>query len=132
MTVGFTGTRNISKVSKERLSQLEDQVMAIWIGNNFKVVAVHGGAIGADTLFHEICTNNDIPLHCRPAYVETNLCGCDFEYFPEPPLSRNKKIVDDCDILIALPIDPEVEELRSGTWSTIRLARKVGKQIIII
>lgn len=132
MVIGFTGTRDISKVSVERQTQLASQIEDIWADNSFKIVAIHGGAIGADTLFHELCMDINIPIHCRPAYVETDLYGCDVEYIPEPPLVRNKKIVDDCDILIALPIDPDVEEARSGTWATIRYARKSNKQIIII
>jgi hypothetical protein len=49
---------------------------------------------------------------------------------PEPPLDRNKKIVFDSDEMIAAPSGPEV--LRSGTWSTVRYARKTRKKITVI
>jgi hypothetical protein len=49
---------------------------------------------------------------------------------PLPYLERNKKMVDNSELLLALPIG--VETLRSGTWSTVRYARKLGKPIVII
>ena len=46
-------------------------------------------------------------------------------------LERNRDIVDACDILIACPRTLK-EELRSGTWATVRYARKVGKPVAIL
>lgn len=46
------------------------------------------------------------------------------------PLDRNKTIVNACDVLIACPKGPE--EQRSGTWATVRYARKQGKRIMVI
>lgn len=42
----------------------------------------------------------------------------------KPYLDRNKDIVDAVDYLIAAPDGPERQ--RSGTWSTVRYAKKVG------
>ena len=47
------------------------------------------------------------------------------------PLARNRIIAARCDALLACPAEPD-EQLRSGTWSTIRYARKAGKPITII
>lgn len=46
-----------------------------------------------------------------------------------PPLERNRVIVDSCEVLLAAPKGPE--ELRSGTWSTIRYARRIGRPVVI-
>jgi len=46
-----------------------------------------------------------------------------------PHLDRNRPIVDSCDVLLACPHGPE--EPRSGTWATIRYARKVGRKIFV-
>lgn len=46
-------------------------------------------------------------------------------------LDRNRDIVDACDWLIACP-RTQAEERRSGTWATIRYARKKGRRITII
>jgi hypothetical protein len=47
----------------------------------------------------------------------------------KPYLMRNHDIVDATDILIAAPKTNE-EELRSGTWATIRYAMKQGKEVL--
>ena len=53
-------------------------------------------------------------------------------WFPaEPPLSRNMRIVDSCDYVIACPKEFE-HTLRSGTWATIRYAWKHKKDKITI
>ena len=49
----------------------------------------------------------------------------------KPPLDRNHDIVERCDLLIATPHTVE-EQLRSGTWATIRYARKVHRPHYII
>jgi hypothetical protein len=48
---------------------------------------------------------------------------------PKPYLMRNKDIVDQTSILVAAPKGPE--EKRSGTWATVRYARKLGRPIYI-
>ena len=40
-------------------------------------------------------------------------------------LHRNIDIIKNSSLLIACPVDKNKEELRSGTWSTIRQARKL-------
>lgn len=47
------------------------------------------------------------------------------------PLDRNKNIVDWSEEMIACPNGDE-EMLRSGTWATVRYARKVGKPLYVI
>lgn len=49
---------------------------------------------------------------------------------PEPYLIRNRKIAAS-DVLIAVPKEYS-ETRRSGTWSTVRYARKAGTPILII
>lgn len=50
---------------------------------------------------------------------------------PKPYLERNTDIVAASDALVALPKTQD-EELRSGTWSTIRRARKKRIPIIFV
>ena len=49
----------------------------------------------------------------------------------KPYLQKNLDIVKNSSILIGCPIDKNKEQLRSGTWSTIRKAKK-HKLIIYI
>jgi len=132
MIVGFTGTRQIDKISEARLSMLATLLELHSLDYDGAIV-IHGCAYGTDTFCHERCLQYNIPIIGRPSISgNSNLTGFEKLYPPEAPLKRNKKIVDDCDILIALPINKNVEELRSGTWSTIRYAKSKGKKIIII
>ncbi len=138
MVIGFTGTR-ADKVNRERIAVLQDTVTSYL---KEATLAVHGGATGMDYIFHMICWHHIIPTRIRYGtdtvkYTKYVLMGGGSrkaveEINPKPYLQRNRDIVNDCDILIAVPIDKDVEEVRSGTWMTIRLARKAGKQIIII
>jgi predicted Rossmann fold nucleotide-binding protein DprA/Smf involved in DNA uptake len=50
---------------------------------------------------------------------------------PKAPLDRNRDIVDAAAVLIAAPKEM-TETLRSGTWATVRYARKQGKQVWIV
>jgi hypothetical protein len=51
---------------------------------------------------------------------------------PRPYLKRNEDMIKKCDMLIACPIDKNKEILRSGTWATIRKARKLNRIIHIL
>lgn len=133
ITIGFTGTRDISKVSLGRLAKLENILYDLYFDNNI-TCCVHGGAQGMDEFFHDrvISWLDSKIVVVFAKGMERDLFG-EYETLPsKPPLERNKDIVDMCDILIAVPIDPEVEEKRSGTWATIRYCRKKGKKIVII
>jgi hypothetical protein len=50
---------------------------------------------------------------------------------PKPYLVRNHDMVDQSEFLIGTPGE-EQEVLRSGTWATIRYARKLKRPILII
>jgi len=50
---------------------------------------------------------------------------------PKEPLARNRDIVNMSDILIAAPGE-KAEVLRSGTWATIRYARKMSRKLLVI
>lgn len=50
---------------------------------------------------------------------------------PLPYLVRNHNIVDASEEMLATPSEFE-EQLRSGAWTTIRYARKVGRRVAVI
>jgi hypothetical protein len=56
-------------------------------------------------------------------------CQGDVVLTPRPYLVRNRHIVDASSVLIATPKGDE--ELRSGTWSTVRYARKIRRDFTI-
>ena len=49
---------------------------------------------------------------------------------PAEYLERNEQIVLSVNLLLAFP-KSQREELRSGTWATVRRARKAGKRVVL-
>jgi len=133
MKIGFTGTRvGMSPLQKMYLER-------ILIKTKPEKV-IHGGCIGADTEFHGICYYqkcrriSSLTIAIYPSNLRNqqgNYPNADFYHKEQDPLVRNHIIVDQSDILIAAP-KYDAEELRSGTWSTIRYARKIGIPVVIL
>ncbi len=125
---GFTGTRRgMTDQQKAALEQL------------FKGCDIyhthfhHGGCRGADVEAHLVAAFRAY-RHVHPGDDLGQWANRgDYEELrsPKPFLVRNRIIVDVCDVLIAAP-ETLKEKLRSGTWSTIRYARKIGKPVIIL
>ena len=129
--VGFTGTGRapLPPKQKETLDRVLRALREWW---------------GANTLHHGDCVHADqeaATVAARLGYwvighvpEETKHRGffhSDEDREPKPYLTRNQDIVNECDILVATPKE-EKEVLRSGTWSTIRMARRAGRPYIII
>ena len=130
MIYGFTGTRNgLTHSQKEKLFNILNNDK-----NNIEEVH-HGDCIGADKYFHNLCNSlsSSIKIIIHPSKRNIFRAFCNSENILQPKdyLSINKDIVYSCDILIACP-ESYIEVLRSGTWSTIRYARKIGKKVMII
>ena len=134
MIIGFTGTQE-GLSYPQRCTLLE--MMMMYINAPSLTTVVHGDCIGADEAFGYMAKGLGCKVVIRPgcgrfgespkrAYTEA-----DQAYPPEGYLKRNKKIVDDCSLLLACPKGME-EELRSGTWSTIRYAIDQQKLTVII
>jgi hypothetical protein len=129
MKVGFTGSHSGMSLAQQK--SLAD----LFRGIEFSEFH-HGDCIGADVIAHRICLeNSNRPIVIHPPVKDTKRAFCtgaNVTILPtEPYLIRNQKIVLACDLLIATP-RTGIESLRSGTWSTVRFARKRGKQYIII
>lgn len=125
LTYGFSRTRNgLNENQKNQIIKLLEE-------NNIKEVR-HGDCIGADTYFHNLCQNKNINIIIHPPHVSIMRSFCQSPYIlkPKPYLDRNKDIVDNCDILIACP-ENDIEVMRSGTWSTIRYAKKMNKPVLL-
>jgi hypothetical protein len=126
MKVGFTGTQ-LGMDAHQRLS------VAQTLRNIKPTHGIHGDCIGADSDFHNICRDLGMSIEIYPPIKGTKRAWCkgDIIHEADDYLVRNKKIVDASDIMIATPKSSK-EELRSGTWATIRYARKMGKKIYIV
>lgn len=140
MILGFTGTRR--GLTPAQRAALPSVVAAL------PERVLHGGAVGADEAFHDwiapIYLRLDprrLPVEVHPAYglpdryrFWCRRLGPYHEavvHLADEPLARNRLIVARCDRLLACPAEPD-EVLRSGTWATVRYARKARKSLTIV
>ncbi len=128
MIIGFTGTRqgmtpNQRKAVRQLLAQLRDKVKE----------AHHGDCLGADEDFHITAISFKFYMVGHPPQDPRWRSFSEFDEIREPKnyLARNMAMVDEIDRLIACPSSYE-EEVRSGTWATVRYARKKGTLVTII
>lgn len=127
MIIGFTGTRKgMTEMQKTTFSKLLHELKA----SRF----IHGDCVGADEQAHLAAIETGVPVRIRPCTLSSQRAfvkGYDEETDPRPPLERNKDIVHEAQIMVACPSGFN-EEMRSGTWSTIRYSRRVKKPLIIV
>lgn len=94
----------------------------------------HGDCIGGDADIHDIAANIEgyrIVIH-PPSISSKRAFKQGHEVkTPLPYLDRNHAIVDAAQRLIAAPGET-IEQLRSGTWATIRYAQRVRKPVTIV
>jgi len=126
MKVGFTGTQDGMTNLQKQLTF--DEVMMLDPDE-----AHHGCCVGADFEFDGLLDFTSVETVIGHPPIKTfkmARCNCDIFRDAKDYLDRNKDIVTETNWLIAAPKGPE--ELRSGTWSTVRYARRLGKPITII
>jgi len=128
MILGFTGSQN--GMSVHQTSNLK-----AFFKNNNVTKFHHGGCVGADTEAHYIALTfldvKDIIVHpCNIGHKQNAFHGTTIICKVKKPLTRNHDIVDASTELVATPQGEEI--LRSGTWATIRYARKMSKLVTII
>lgn len=128
--IGFTGTQRGTTVEqREAVATLLDAME----GPHFH----HGDCVGADAEIDEIARRAGYRIHIHPPENPRKRSFCevrpdrDTTYDPAPYLTRNRRIAFISSLLIAAPSEPN-EQSRSGTWSTVRYARKIGRPVIVI
>ena len=128
MKIAFTGTQQ--GMSANQL----DELRALLRGHKPKI-AIHGDCIGGDAQFHDVVREEcpDALVWIFPSNIDAKSAHKigDLIELQSPPLRRNHSMVDECDLLVAGPKTLE-EVLRSGTWATIRYARKTHKKVTML
>jgi len=128
VTIGFTGTR-------KGLSVKQKEVLLNFLSRISFSEVHHGDCIGADEQFHYLIRRFfpyvRIVIHPPRNPKYRAFCKGDIILPEKDYLVRNKDIVNSSDIIIACPKENH-EIQRSGTWMTIRYARKKRKKIIIV
>lgn len=128
MKIGFTGTQLGMTPAQERT--FKDLIIRL-----SPLEFHHGDCIGADLHAHYVIRycfpNVKIIVHPPDDSSKRAFAQGHSKYIPKPYLERNKAIVNTTNILIAVP-KTEEEILRSGTWSTVRYAKKLNRKVYII
>lgn len=131
LRIGFTGTEvGMTEAQRESFQRLIQLPKPISEFHQFH----HGDCIGSDEQAHNMVKSlGGITIHIHPPLDPKKRAFCTGDVIHElrPYLERNKDIVDSSNILIATPRSSK-EEVRSGTWATIRYARRRSKLILII
>lgn len=130
---GFTGTqnppggsRNVVRLHLMTLDPSKDQlIIGVCIGID-QIVGEEGHKLGFQV--HAVVPSNRSKIdHLFPNYCTS------IEFMPDSTdyMDRNQRIVDLSFDLTAFPLRG-IEELRSGTWSTVRRARWKKIPVVII
>lgn len=131
--VGFTGTQQ--GCAERQLAALVGLLRQL---QKRGVVRLrHGACIGADEQAHAVARRIGLGVFKHPPSDTSKMAECPMlpgEETAEPDeyLKRNRAIVDGAPILVATPKEEEGEALRSGTWATVRYARKKGRVVYIV
>jgi len=127
MKLGFTGTQQGMTVDQlVKFNMLVERIDP----SEFH----HGDCVGADMeAVHAIQDRKGVEVH---SHIPDNnkkraFTKADVIKKPKPYIARNHDIVDASDIIIATPKENK-EQRRSGTWATIRYAKKQCKRMYII
>lgn len=127
--IGFTGTgQGMTQAQTTRLTLVMRS-----FGDPSELVGHHGDDLGADAGFDRKARWLGWGVIVHPPLNERRraFCRSDEHRDAEEYLVRNGVIVEQTVGLLATPAGFE-EELRSGTWATIRCARRLGRPRVII
>jgi hypothetical protein len=133
MIIGFTGTQEGMTPQQK---QWFDTHLGFFKCKEFK----HGDCFGADSEAHDIALKHVSKIVIHPPNYDSKRAFCnkrtkegiEIQIMPEKwYIDRNHDIVDGSEMMIATPKEYS-EQLRSGTWATIRYAKKSKKPLMII
>ncbi len=137
LRVGFTGTKN----GMDDLQKINLAVLFTTLKNNHSEIEFHhGDCIGADAQAAQIARQFGFRLVAHPGFPPNHPEVTQYRAFttlndevrePKPFISRDHDIVDETDEMVAAPVS-EKEERASGTWTTVRYARKKEKKVTVI
>lgn len=130
--VGITGT--------ESGWSIYQSTSLYWLLSRLKPSGLrHGDCVGVDFQAACLADSLGIPTFSHPGFSPNYPDDTRFRAFhksttiydPKPFLERDEDIAHNVAVLIACPLESK-EVLRSGTWATIRYARKAGTPRIIL
>ena len=94
----------------------------------------HGDCVGVDAEAHQIAKAFGVEVHVHPPVDGKQRAGCegDVVHAAQAYLKRNRAMVDAADAVVAFPKSDREERRGSGTWATIRYARKRNVPLTVV
>jgi hypothetical protein len=134
--VGFAGTARPGRVTRAQIQELHRFMLQLKIdpAQPFQVEWHHGGAPEADRISHflALALGFRIVVHPGPKSDPRDFPMADAVYGPAyDNLQRDDDIARVTSELVAVPRTNR-EFRRSGTWTTVRRARRYGRPITLI
>ena len=134
--VGFTGTSR--GMSRAQLGALEAALRRL-SGEGYDELH-HGLCIGADEQCAAMAKLLGFRVVAHPGYnkrkpgdtlFRSDWAGSDETRDPKPFVARDRDIVDETERMVAAPLTG-AEQARSGTWTTVRYARGLGRKVEVL
>jgi len=139
--IGFSGSRKV--LEQDAIEKIEEILFVLRLNFKNEATIVTGGCIGVDALVARLAAGllfkvfTIIPANTRAVDKYWAVYAKESFIFKEGSYkNRNEKIVEVSDILVALVSVPEFDKngefTHSGTWQTVRLARKKKIPVLVI
>lgn len=124
MKIGVTGTR--SGMTEEQLGAIE-----LFLRSHTGELH-HGDCVGVDVEVAELAKELGYRTVCHPPIKDELRANHASDEVREPLsyFARNRKIVDECDLLLVVPYQ-KTHQTHGGTWYTHDYAVKKGKPVLI-
>jgi hypothetical protein len=129
--VGFTGTRQGMSEHQKRALRMAMEAATL---DGIENILHHGDCKGSDAEAHAIAVDLGWDIVIHPPVKRVMRAYCRDGAIILPPLdylARDEAIVNASRFIFAAPKSNN-EEKRSGTWYTVRYARKMGKRVILL
>ena len=133
MDISITGSRYFdARDSEQQKRSFIEELRGLY----FDGVGVlhHGDAIGADAFSHQVAVSLGMRIVIHPPLNSQYRAFCNngsVTILPTKPyLERNFDLIKATEILLVLPIQNQ-EIQRSGTWHTVRVARRNNRSVVI-
>ena len=130
--IGFTGTQK--GMTRKQMRQVRKALKMLQKrAEPSEAEFHHGDCEGADEQAHHLALGMRMKIVIHPPRVINKRAFCKGWYERRPVkeyIPRNHDIVDETWVLIATPKEHR-EVTRSGTWATVRYAKKKGRKVLI-
>jgi hypothetical protein len=128
--LAITGSRKSDNFTNIQMQHLRNQLTTL--RTQFDTFR-HGDAIGADAIGHNIAVELGYNIIIHPPIDPKYRAFCQSDNIETPAdyIKRDHDFIDRSTLLLAVP-NGNKEILRSGTWATVRYARKKRIEIRIL